>query len=64
MKDKGDFREIVISRDELTGLLDKQTFYDCAQDWLEKADEDSEFSFIFFDPGNSIFYCFSDFYII
>ena len=52
MKDKGDFREIVISRDELTGLLDKQTFYDCAQDWLEKADEDSEFSFIFFDLDN------------
>ena len=47
-----DFRELRISTDELTGLLDKQTFYECAQDLLDCATEGQEYAFIFFDLEN------------
>ncbi len=47
-----DFREIRMSTDELTGLLDKQTFYECAQDLVNSAADDQEFTFIFFDLEN------------
>ncbi|MCR5580071.1 MAG: EAL domain-containing protein [Pseudobutyrivibrio sp.] len=38
--------------DDLTGLLDKETFYDWAQALIEKKDEDVEYVVIFFDMDN------------
>ncbi|SDB37784.1 diguanylate cyclase (GGDEF) domain-containing protein [Pseudobutyrivibrio sp. YE44] len=56
MDNSSDFREIRISTDELTGLLDKQAFYECAQDLINSAGEDNEYAFIFFDLENFKFY--------
>ncbi|SFO07409.1 diguanylate cyclase (GGDEF) domain-containing protein [Pseudobutyrivibrio sp. UC1225] len=48
----GDFREFRMSTDELTGLLDKQTFFACAQNLIDTAPEGQEYAFIFFDLEN------------
>ena len=48
----GDFSEQRITKDELTGLLDKQTFYKCAQDLLNDDNSNYEYTFIFFDLDN------------
>ena len=48
----GDFREFRMSTDELTGLLDKQTFFECAQNLIDTAPEGQEYAFIFFDLEN------------
>ncbi len=47
-----DFKELRLIIDELTGLLEKQSFYDCAQDLLDNADLDHRYSFVFFDLEN------------
>ena len=52
MGDTNDFREIIITTDELTGLLDKQAFLECAQNLLDSANEEIEYAFIFFDLEN------------
>ncbi|QFJ54029.1 EAL domain-containing protein [Pseudobutyrivibrio xylanivorans] len=52
MTAKGDYREIRMSIDELTGLLDKQTFYECAQELLDSAVDEQEYAFVFFDLEN------------
>ncbi|MBR5635484.1 MAG: EAL domain-containing protein [Pseudobutyrivibrio sp.] len=48
----GDYSEYRTSTDELTGLLDKQTFYSCAQNLLDTAPEGQKYAFIFFDLEN------------
>ena len=48
----GDFRELRMSTDELTGLLDKQTFFECAQNLIDTAPKGQEYAFIFFDLEN------------
>ncbi len=48
----GDFREVRMSTDELTGLLDKQTFFVCAQNLIDTAHYGQEYAFIFFDVEN------------
>ncbi|SHI70543.1 EAL domain-containing protein [Pseudobutyrivibrio xylanivorans] len=48
----GDFREFRMSTDELTGLLDKQTFLECAQNLINTAPANQEYAFIFFDLEN------------
>ncbi len=48
----GDFREFRMSTDELTGLLDKQTFFECAQNLINTAPKNQEYAFIFFDLEN------------
>ena len=47
-----DYREVIISTDELTGLLEKQAFYDSAQELIDSADVGQELVFIFFDMDN------------
>ncbi len=48
----GEYDELRIVKDELTGLLDKQSFYDCAHVLLEEADPEKEYAFVFFDLAN------------
>ncbi len=48
----GDYRELRFSTDELTGLLEKQAFYDCAQDLMINRDDNKKLVFIFFDLVN------------
>lgn len=40
------------NRDELTGLLEKQTFYDCCQVLIDTMAEDSSYVVVFFDIEN------------
>ncbi len=57
---KNDFRgftmgkgqETHVFRDELTGLLEKQTFYNCSQELIDIMDGDSDYAFVFFDVEN------------
>ncbi len=49
MGDTGEQRKCI---DELTGLLDKQTFYECAQKVLDEKEPDQEYIFVFFDLDN------------
>ncbi len=48
----GDFSEQRITKDELTGLLDKQTFYKCAKELLDDENSNCEYTCIFFDLDN------------
>lgn len=47
-----EFGEPRMTRDELTGLLDKQSFYQCAQELIDNSHDDQEYTFIFFDLDN------------
>ena len=40
------------NHDDLTGLLEKQSFYICAQELIDKANDINKLAFIFFDMDN------------
>ncbi|MBO5617872.1 MAG: diguanylate cyclase, partial [Pseudobutyrivibrio sp.] len=40
------------NHDDLTGLLEKQSFYICAQELIDTACDIKELAFIFFDMDN------------